>query len=42
MSQHHLHTIIRDLIITIGITITFFIITILNSRGMVVDSLFRL
>jgi hypothetical protein len=42
MPQHHHHTFIRDLTITIDITITFFITTILNSRGMVVDSLFRL
>jgi hypothetical protein len=42
MPQHHPRIIIRDLIITIGIIITFFIITILNSRGMVVDNLFRL
>jgi len=42
MPQRHPHTILRDLIITTGITITFFIITIFNSRGMVVHSLFRL
>jgi hypothetical protein len=40
--QHSLHTIIRYLTITTGITITFFITITLSSREMAADSLSRL